>query len=391
MSQPAFAVAKPRVSDRSWSLPGRRAGAALLLLSLAACGGGGASSDSSTPPPPPPQPVFQVTNLVSDQATAGATTTDANLVNPWGLAYGPTTDFWLANQATGTTTVYDGLGVRPTTPIVVTIPSTAGHAMVGPTGVVFNGSTGFLADEFIIASLDGCLCGWSTGTTMTRRVDKSSLAAYTGLTTGTNGTATYLFAANLQAGTVDVYDSTYAAVNLGATAFVDPTLPTGFSPYNVQVLAGKLYVTYAKHDPAALRETPGPGLGYVSVFSLDGTFVQRLASAGQLNAPWGMAIAPAGFGSFGGALLVGNFGDGHISAFDATTGAPLGQLTGAGGVPLAINGLWGMAFGNDASAGKSNQLYVTAGPQAETHGLFATISYGALGTGGGGTGGGTGY
>jgi uncharacterized protein (TIGR03118 family) len=391
MSRTAFEVVKPRLSEQSWPLPGRRAGAALLMLSLAACGGGGSSSDSSTPPPPPP-PVFQITNLVSDQAAVGATTTDAHLVNPWGLAYGPTTDFWLANQATGTTTVYDGLGATPTTPITVTVPAVAGHALAGPTGVVFNGAAGFSADEFIIASLDGCISGWSAGTAMTRRVDNSALATYTGLTSGNNGTATYLFAANLQAGTVDVFDSAYAAVNMGATAFVDPTLPTGFSPYNVQVLAGKLYVTYAKHDPAALRETPGPGLGYVSLFNLDGTFVRRVASAGQLNAPWGMAIAPAGFGSFGGALLVGNFGDGHISAFDATTGAPLGQLTGTGSVPLAISGLWGMAFGNDASAGKSTQLYVTAGPQAETHGLFATISYGTpVGTGGGGTGGGTGY
>jgi uncharacterized protein (TIGR03118 family) len=330
--------------------------------------------------------------LVSDQATAGAATTDANLVNPWGLAYGPSTYFWVSNQATATTTVYDGLGVRPATPIVVTVPAIPGHVMGGPTGVVFNGSADFQADKFIIASLDGCLCGWSAGAIMTRRADNSgSQAIYTGLATGANGTTTYLFAANLGAGTVDVFDTAYAPVNLGASAFVDPALPIGFSPYNVQVLAGKLYVTYAKHDPAALRETSGPGLGYVNQFTLDGTFVRRVASGGVLNAPWGMAMAPANFGPFSGALLVGNFGDGHITAFNATTGAQLGQLSDATSAPLTITGLWGMAFGNDASAGKSNQLYVTAGPQAETHGLFATISYGAVGTGGGGTGGGLGY
>jgi uncharacterized protein (TIGR03118 family) len=174
---------------------------------------------------------------------------------------------------------------------------------------------------------------------------------------------------------------------------MDPTLPTGFSPYNVSVLGGQLYVTYAKKDPAALRETTGAGLGYVSLFGLDGTFVRRVASAGSLNAPWGLAMAPASFGTFAGALLVGNFGDGRITAFNATTGAMLGQLSDVNSAPLAISGLWGMTFGNGASAGYSNQLYVTAGPQAETHGLFATISYGPpSGSGGtGGTGGGPGY
>jgi uncharacterized protein (TIGR03118 family) len=371
--------------------PGSRAGAAALLFSLVACGGGGGGSTSATPPPPAPT-AYQLTTLVSDQAIAGVTTTDVNLVNPWGLAYGPTTDFWVANQGTATTTVYDGLGRRPTTPITVAVPAVPGHVMGGPTGVVFNGSTAFLGDEFLLASLDGCICGWSAGVTTTRRVDNSGVqAVYTGLATGASGTATYVFAANFNAGTIDVFDASYAPVNLGATALVDPTLPAGFSPFNVQVLAGKLYVTYAKHVPPALRETPGAGFGYVSLFNLDGTFVRRVASAGSLNSPWGLAIAPATFGPYSGALLVGNFGDGHITAFDTTTGAQLGQLSGASGAPLAVSGLWGMAFGNDASAGKSNQLYLTAGPQAETHGLFATISYGATGTGGGGTGGGLGY
>jgi uncharacterized protein (TIGR03118 family) len=245
----------------------------------------------------------------------------------------------------------------------------------------------------MVASLEGCICGWSAGTTMTRRVDNSaSNATYTGLAIGSNGTASFLYAANLSAGTVDVFDSTFAPVVMGATAFVDPTLPAGFSPYNVSVLGSQLYVTYAKHDPAALRESTGAGLGYVSLFSLDGTFVRRVASAGSLNAPWGLAMAPASFGTFAGALLVGNFGDGHITAFNATTGAMLGQLSDANSAPLAISGLWGMTFGNGASAGYSNQLYVTAGPQAETHGLFATISYGSPAGGGtGGTGGGLGY
>jgi uncharacterized protein (TIGR03118 family) len=216
-------------------------------------------------------------------------------------------------------------------------------------------------------------------------VDKSaSNAIYTGLATGANGATTYLFVANLNAGTVDVFDTSYAPVNLGASALVDPTLPAGFSPYNVQVLGGKLYVTYAQHAASALRETPGAGLGYVSLFNLDGSFVRRVASAGSLNAPWGVAIAPASFGTMGGALLVGNFGDGRITAFDATTGALKGQLADGNGTPFTIPGLWALSFGNDASAGKATQLYFTAGPQAQTHGLFATISNGPTGTGGGG-------
>jgi uncharacterized protein (TIGR03118 family) len=386
-----YEVIQP-LSKRSPSRGISLAGASVLLFSLVACGGGGGGSyGGGSSSNPPPAPTYQITNLVSDQATAGAATTDTHLVNPWGLAYGPGTDFWLANQATGTTTAYNGAGATPAVPLVVSVPVIPGMAMGGPTGVVFNGTTGFQADEFITASLDGGICGWSAGSVMTHRFGtSSSTAVYTGLALATNGTATYLFAANLNAGTVDVFDSTYAPINLGASAFVDPSLPAGFSPYNIQALAGKLYVTYAKHDPAALRETPGAGLGYVSIFNPDGSFVRRVASGGSLNAPWGVALAPATFGTFANALLVGNFGDGHITAFDSTTGAQLGQLSGASGAPLVINGLWAMAFGNDASAGLSNQLYVTAGTLAENHGLFATISYGSTGSGGG-TGGGLGY
>ncbi|HEX7553841.1 MAG TPA: TIGR03118 family protein, partial [Geothrix sp.] len=253
--------------------PLAKAGATALFFSLVACGGGGGGGGNTSFTPPPP-PTYQMTNLVSDQALAGATT-DTHLVNPWGLAYGPATDFWVANQGNASTTAYDGLGAKPAPPIVVSVPAVSGAAQGGPTGVVFNGTVAsFLGDEFIFASLDGSISGWSAGVTTTRRVDNSaSHAIYTGLATGANGATTYLFAANLNAGTVDVFDTSYAPVNLGASALVDPTLPAGFSPYNVQVLGGKLYVTYAQHAAAALRETPGTGLGYVSLFNLDGSFV----------------------------------------------------------------------------------------------------------------------
>jgi uncharacterized protein (TIGR03118 family) len=359
---------------------------ALLSVVLVACGGGGGGSAST---PPPPAPSYQITSLVADQATAGATTTDANLVNPWGLAYGPTTRFWLANQGTATATVYDGLGQMLATPLVVSDPIVAGRTVGGPTGMVFNASSGFQGDIFIMASLDGCISGWSTGTAVTRRVDNSASGAiYTGLAQGISTSATYLYAANLAGGTIDVFDAAYAPVTLAAGTLVDPTLPAGYSPYNVQVLAGKLYVTYAQYTAGNPRETPGAGLGIVSVFNLDGTFVQRLATGGSLNAPWGLALAPAGFGPFGGALLVGNFGDGRITAYNVATGALMGQLKGPAGTPISVSGLWGMTFGNDASAGKSTQLYVAAGPQGQIHGLFATISYGTAGTGGGTGGGG---
>ncbi|HEX9009840.1 MAG TPA: TIGR03118 family protein [Holophagaceae bacterium] len=377
--------------ESTWPAQGLRpvlsVGAAALLATLAACGGG--SSGGSAAPAAPPS--YQLTVLVADQAGMGATTTDPKLVNPWGLAYGPATAFWVADQGTATATVYDGLGHPPVPALVVADPALAGATMGGPTGMVFNGSAGFLGDEFILASLDGTLGGWSSsaGATAVRRVNNAGAqAVYTGLALGTSGTATYLYAANFNGGSIDVFDTAYAPVNLGAGAWVDPTLPAGYAPFNVQLLAGKLYVTYAKHDPPAMRETVGAGLGVVDVFNTDGSFVRRVAAGGVLNAPWGLALAPAGFGPFGGALLVGNFGDGRITAFDAGTGAQLGQLSGAGGAPLVISGLWGMVFGNDASAGKSTQLYVAAGPSAQAHGLFGTVSYGSVSTGGGTGGGG---
>ncbi len=364
------------------------AGAAALVLSLVACSGGGGSSDApSAPPPAPTTTAYQLTTLVSDQPAGAGVTVDSNLVNPWGLAYGPTTAFWVANQGTDTTTVYDGLGHLLPNPIIVANPSVPGHTLRGPTGVVFNGSTGFNGDRFLLASLDGCICGWSSTATTTRRVDNSAAqAAYTGLALGGSGSSTYLFATNFTAGSIDVFDASYAKVDLGPTALVDPALPAGYSPFNAQVLGGKLFVTYAKRLGAATRETPGPGFGYVSVFNLDGSFVRRVASEGALNAPWGVAIAPASFGTYAGAVLVGNFGDGRITAFDAATGAQLGQLAGTDGSPLAVPGLWGMAFGNDGSAGSSSKLYVTAGPGGETHGLFGSIGVAGSGNGGGGGG-----
>jgi len=355
-----------------------RIAAAAALAGLVACGGGGGSTGSTNPP----ATVFQVTKYVSDQASV-ATRQDANLVNAWGLAYGPATGFWVANQGSKTSTVVDGFGVAPVPAVNITIPSA-----VGPSGVVYNGTADFSADRFIFAALDGTISGWSTGAAAVVRKDNSASGAiYTGLALASVSTTNYLYATNFAAGTIDVLDGSYATANLGATAFQDSTLPAGYYPFNIQKLGTKLYVTYAQRN-ASNRSVAGAGLGYVNAFNPDGSFVGRLISQGALNAPWGLAMAPAGFGSFGGTLLVGNFGDGRINAYDATTGAAMGQLTGAAAAPIAVDGLWGITFGNGASAGYANQLYFAAGPGAETHGLFGTISFGAPGTPGGGGGGG---
>jgi uncharacterized protein (TIGR03118 family) len=353
------------------------------LIAIISCGSGNSGNAVVST-------YYQRTDLVSDQA--GATHLDTNLVNPWGIAYGPSTPFMIANNHSGTSTEYDGSGTpMPATPLVVTVPSPTAGSVSAPAGEVFNATTGFSGDTFIFSTEDGTIAGWSSGTDATIRRDNSaSGAVYKGLAIGVSGTTNYIYATNFSGGTVDVFDTDYAPVQLGTGAFTDPTLPTGFNPFGILGIGNKLYVTFAQRVPPDNDETHGPGLGYVSVFNMDGTFVKRLVSAGPLNAPWGIAMAPSGFGTFGGALLIGNFGDGYINAFDATTGTQLGHLSDAGGHPIAIQGLWGLIFGNGTSAGKSSQLYFTAGVQDEDHGLFGAIAaiQSVSNTGGGGGGGG---
>jgi uncharacterized protein (TIGR03118 family) len=313
---------------------------------------------------------------------------DPKLINPWGLTYGPQTYFWGANNGSGTSTVYDGTGaLMPTPPLVVTIPPAAGGSQGSPTGLVSNSTTAFNGDKFIFASLDGTVSGWASGASATLRMDNSaSGAAYTGLAIGNVGSANYLYAANFAAGTVDVLDASYAHSNLGSSAFKDPTLPAGYSPFNIQALGGLLYVAYAQHLPSINVGISGTGLGYVSVFNMNGSFAKRLVSQGWLDAPWGLALAPSGLAGFAGALLVGNFGDGRISAYDSGTGAPLGQLVDVSGTPVVIDGLWALAFGNGSKAGSTDLLYFTAGPQGGTHGLFGSFSFNQPGSADGGAG-----
>jgi uncharacterized protein (TIGR03118 family) len=300
---------------------------------------------------------YQQTNLSSD-VPGMADNTDPNLKNPWGIAFAPTSPFWVANQVSGLSTLYNGSGV--TVPLVVTVPG--GY----PTGAVFNSTTDFPLSNgsksvFMFSTLNGNIAGWNGGTTAEVRVTTAN-AVYTGLALGNNGAGNFLYAA--QGGGIDVFNSAFAPATL-AGSFVDPVLPAGFTPYNVANIGGTLYVTYE-------NETSGGGV--IDRFDLNGNFVSRFTAGGLLDSPWGVVLAPATFGTFGGALLVGNEGDGHISAFDATSGAFLGQLQKPGGTPIANTGQWGLAFGNGGTGFDPNSLYFAAGINGEIDGLFGRLN-----------------
>ena len=320
------------------------------------------------------QLAYRQKNLVSDLPGV-AQYTDANLVNPWGIASGPATPFWVSNAGAGNTTLYNTAGTP--LPLVVSIPHPAGGPAV-PTGQVFNGSaTSFNGNRFIFADARGTIAGWrpALGPTAETMVNNSAAgASYLGVATATSGSNDYLYAANFTQGRIDAFSSTNAPASLTGS-FTDPTLPIGYAPFNIQNLGGSLYVTYAKVNDEGDEEETGAGFGFVNRFDTEGNLLGRVASNGVLNAPWGLAIAPAtGFGPFDGSLLVGNFGDGTINAFDLVSGDLLGTLKDSNGNPLVIEGLWGLRFGNGGAGGKPGTLYFAAGIQDETHGLFGSIS-----------------
>jgi len=338
-----------------------------LVLALA----GQASAQSST------QNVYVQHNLVSD-IPGMADVTDPNLVDPWGLSFSATSPFWISNAGKSVSTLYNGAG--SITPIVVSIPPGAsGPAKSSPSGQVNNNTTVFLLANgnkasFIFATEDGTISAWNGGAASTVMVDNSAKGAvYEGLAIGTSSLGGTLYAANFNSGNIDVFDGKWAPVTLAGN-FQDPSLPAGFAPFNIWNLGGKLYVMYAKQNAAKKRDVAGAGNGFVSVFDLNGTFQKRLISNGVLNSPWGIAIAPATWGAFGGAVLVGNFGNGGINAFDPNTGAALGTLHDKNSLPIVNSGLWALAFGNGGSGGDPNTLYFTAGIQGETHGLFGAIA-----------------
>ena len=313
---------------------------------------------------------FAQTNLVSD-IPGMAARTDPNLKNPWGIATSATSPFWISDNGTGVSTLYNTAGVPQA--LVVTIPKLGG-GVSAPTGQVFNGTSSvFNGDLFIFATEDGTIAGWRGALGTTAEILSNSAAGgavFKGLAIGTTANGTYLYAADFANGKIAVLPGG-AAPALSGT-FTDPTLPSGFAPFNIQNLNGQLYVTYAKKAPGSNDDQAGPGNGYVSVFDLNGNFQKRLISNGPLNSPWGLAIAPATFGTLGGDLLVGNFGDGTINAFDPT-GAFLGTLSDATGNPLVNDGLWGLKFGNGGNGGRTWSLYITAGLNGEENGLFAQV------------------
>jgi len=309
--------------------------------------------------------VYLQQNLVSNVAGQAAFT-DPNLLDPWGISLSTSSPFWVSNHLGGTSTLYSGNGAI--TAVVVTIqPGKASTTGLGrPTGQVQNASTGFILQNgtkasFIFATEDGTIQAWNTGTVAQVMVDNSVAGAvYKGLAINPSATAPLIYAANFNSGKIDVFSSTFSPT-AAAGGFTDPNLPAGFAPFNIWNLNGQLYVTYAKQDANKFLDVAGAANGFVDVFDFNGNLLNRLVSNGVLDSPWGVAIAPAGWGAFGGALLVGNFGNGQINAFNLTTGSLLGTLQNAAGAPISIPGLWAIVFGGNGSRSDANTLYFAAG------------------------------
>jgi uncharacterized protein (TIGR03118 family) len=382
MKAPGIAIA--RGSRRLWPL------AALVVAGSALPATAGVASagvhDST----------YRQVNLVSD--IPGLAPNDPDLVNSWGVSAPPGTDqtpggaLWVSDNGKDKTTLYTAATATTVNKakLVVTITSGA------PTGQVFNGDTNtsdFVVRDavgnsgsaaFIFASENGGIDAWNANvgvaagasppSTVTEVAhDSGANAVYKGLAQAqASDGKTYLYATNFRSGHVEVYDSHFKPVELPGGLFVDRRLPAGYAPFDIAEFAGKLYVTYAKQDAGLEDDVAGPGHGFVDVFTNDGALIRRLVTRGALNSPWGLALAPGNFGRFSGALLVGNFGDGHINAYDPGTGAHLGQLRGTNGRPIAIEGLWSLRFGN-GNVAKTNELIFSSGPGGETHGLLGKL------------------
>jgi uncharacterized protein (TIGR03118 family) len=369
----------------------------VFLAAVVACGGGGGGGNGV----PPAAAGFTDTALVSNSSAANATAKaiDAKLQNPWGLAVGPNMPFWLADNNSNLSTLYSGIGANETQTVTgsqsvgIAIPASAAGVPANPTGQVFNGTGGFLVATshgqesalFIFAGEGGTIVAWandSGATAITAYDDGVANAAehavYKGLAIGAVSGASFLYATDLHNNKVDVFDTTFSKPADMQGKFVDPNIPAGFAPFGIQALNGKIYVTFAKQDQAKHDETTGAGLGYVDIFDFSGNLVNRVASAGPLNAPWGIAIAPAGFGSLQGDLLIGNFGDGTINVFSPNGAAEAnfeGALMSTTGKPFAFAGLWSLVFGNGDSDKPLTTLFYTAGFADQTDGIFGGISF----------------
>src|SRR5947207_10513158 len=333
----------------------------------------------------PPGQAYRQTNLVSDIPGFGAFQ-DPFLINPWGVALTAVSPFWVANNGTSTTQLFRGdvsgspFALNPN-PQTITIASGL------PTGAVANGTTDFTFTppggsagpaRFIFDSIFGNIIGWQPALGTTTQVVKTNPGhVYTGLAIGSNTGGNRLYAADFKNNHIDVFDGTFAATSVTGN-FVDPTIPAGFNAFNIQNISGSLYVAYAKVSTNGLDSQNGPGLGFVRKFDTNGVrdvaFTANGGSSVPLDAPWGLTIAPAGFGVFGGALLVGHFSDnGIINAFAPFTGAFLGTLKNEAGNNIVNDELWALTFGNGGSGGDPNTLYFSAGIGREEHGLFGSL------------------
>ena len=335
---------------------------------------------------------YRQINLVSDQP-GKAHLTDPDLVNAWGLAASPGTNavpgspLWVADNGSDKATLYAGASATSVSKVGLVVSVTG----AAPTGQVFNSDTSAFvvrdkkghsgSSVFIFDTENGTIDGWSpavgavgtnpsTVTEVAR--NRGAKAVYKGLAIAQLSGKTYLYATNFRSGRVEAYNSAFKRARLPGGRFVDPRLPAGYGPFGIAEINGKLYVTFAKQDATRHDDVAGRGHGFVDVFTNGGAFVRRLVTRGALDSPWGLALAPAGFGQFSGDLLVGNFGNGHINVYSPATGAHLGQLRRPNGQPIVIDGLWGLRFGN-GNAARTNQLIFSAGPDHESHGLLGKI------------------
>src|SRR5690242_4134930 len=329
-------------------------------------------------------------NLISD-GSVPADLTDTNLVNAWGLVSGPTTPWWISDNGTGKTTLFN-VGTNAIQ-AEFTVPG-AGGAQGNPTGLVFNGGTGFVVNNgvgapaparFIFSSEDGTISAFKGApivTVVPNAQAPAHGAIYKGLAIDSATAGHFLYATDFHNGKVDIFDSSFHAVTIPGS-FTDPSLPAGFAPFGIQNINGAIYVTYALQDEDRKDDVAGPGNGYVDAYDTSGNLIRRVASAGELNSPWGMALAPANFGRFSGDLLIGNFGNGRIHAFDPAQLTEVGEfeavglLHSAAGRPVQIDGLWALQFGHGTTASSANglttTLFFTAGPEDESEGLFGTL------------------
>ena len=341
-------------------------GAIVFSLTMTGC-----SSSTTTTPPAAPS-TYAVTPMIADTAGFGATVIDTNLKNPWGIVNAPNSKFFVSNNHSGGIGEYD-----PTTGAHQAEFAIAGSAGANPTGIVYNADansfviSGSGSSTYVFASEDGIIWGLSnTSLGISVGVDQSATSSFKGIALGARNGAPALYAANFKNGSLDLFDNHFSRVGqFGDTISGTSAIPsgaTGFAPFNAAVLNGTLYVTYAKQKGDG-DDLAGPGNGYIDIFNADGTFQKRLVSQGNLNSPWGMAIAPTGFGDVSGKLLVGNFGDGKINVYDPATGAYVGQFKDASGNAIVIDGLWGLYFNNGV-------LYYTAGAQHEAHGVLGRIT-----------------